>query len=173
MVFITFHWFITILYVKRPTQTLRKIIKIETSLCLNLPRGNVGAVRSVSASGVATLIAFNGFEFCCVHTASAKQNFRVWCSQALTVTSHRSSGLGPPTALGPLGMCPCGNPPLPVNNATCANSCTRLSVRVTGPVRAKIRFGELWRLGPKGMTLTDVMWGITKWPHLRAKNVPQ
>ena len=34
-------------------------------------------------------------------------------------------------ALGPLGMCPvcpCGNPPLPVNNATCANSCTRLSV---------------------------------------------
>ena len=88
MIFITFHWFITILYVKRPTQTSRKIIKIETSLCLNFPRGNVGAVHSVSASGVATLIAFNGFEFCCVHTASAKQNFRVWCSQALRVFSQ-------------------------------------------------------------------------------------
>ena len=91
MVFITFHWFITILYVKRPTQTSRKIIKIETSLCLNFPRGNVGnvgAVHSVSASGVATLIAFNGFEFCCVHTASAKQNFRVWCSRGLRVVSY-------------------------------------------------------------------------------------
>ena len=87
---ITSYWFITILYVKRPTQTSRKIIKIETSLCLNFPRGNVGAVHSVSASGVATLIAFNGFEFCCVHNASAKQNFRVWCSHGLTATQRTS-----------------------------------------------------------------------------------
>ena len=39
--------------------------------------------EAVGITGEYTLVAFNGLELYCVHTASARQNFRAWCSHGV------------------------------------------------------------------------------------------